>query len=57
MFALCREAAGFSNYLMSFPPGATVEQKKLLITAILSMDYQVCASCSRPLRAHCTCAC
>jgi len=41
MEAFCRSYMSYNNYIIEFPPDATDEDKKLLLTAILRMDVDL----------------
>jgi len=37
--ATCRMCSSFSNYIVSFPKGSTLSQKKLILGALMQMEY------------------
>jgi hypothetical protein len=39
--ACCRCSNHFNNFILQFPEGSTAEDRALLVTAVLQMDYQL----------------
>ena len=36
---ICRALHDFSNYVVTFPPGATLQEKQLLLGALTQVEY------------------